>query len=223
MSISMIVYRVPIPAEIKEGVLWLDAEQIATLSLGINWIPYAQKYYRRSGFYWDLSISGHGEGALPVIDAKVELHVRSQTAPVFMLEIATLPTKLDLDQRSTLEKVIEDNLDNSEFKVWWENDHRGPRKRSAKVKRKILDKVKSLNKYDGSDDLKLEDIQVSIKEALSYFEFGNNASKEEIKEGFKPKLKKFQLKTHPDSVTGSEEDFLYLQKCKIEILTWLKR
>ena len=114
MSISMIVYRVPVYSEVKDGVLWLDAEQVATLSLGINWIPYAQKYYRRSGFYWDLSISGHGEGSLPVIDAKVELHVRSQTAPVFMLEVASLPTKLDLDQRSTLEKVIEDNLDNPE-------------------------------------------------------------------------------------------------------------
>ena len=223
MNISMLVYKVPVSAEVKDGVLWLDAEKVATLSLGINWVPYAQKYYRRSGFYWDLSISGHGEGSLPVIDAKVELHVKSKTSPVFMLEIATLPAKLDLDQRSNLEKVMEDNLDNPEFKVWWENDHRGPRKRSAKVKRKLLDKVKSLNKYDGSDDLKMEDIQVSIKEALTYFEFDKDSSKEEIKDGFKPKLKRFQLKTHPDSETGSEEDFLYLQKCKSEILTWLKR
>ena len=219
---SMLVYRVPVSAEVKDGELSLGAE-VAELSLGINWILYAKKYFRRSGFYWDLSISGHGEGSLPVIDAKVELHVKSLTVPVFMLEVATLPAKLNLDQRSTLEKVLEDNLENPEFKVWWENDHRGPRKRSAKVKKKLLDKVKLLKKYDGSDDLKLEDIQVSIKEALTYFEFDTSSSKEEVKGGFKPQLKKFQLKTHPDSETGSEEDFLYLQKCQEEILTWLKR
>ena len=220
---NILIYRVPVSSEVKDGILWLAADEVATLSLGINWIPYAQKYFRRSGFYWDLSISGHGEGSLPVIDAKVELHLKSLTAPVFMLEVATLPSKLDLDQRSLLEEAIESNLENPEFKIWWESDHRGPRKRSAKVKRKILYGVKALKRYNGSDDLVLEDIQVSLKEALTYFELNQNSSKKEAREDFKPILKKFQLKTHPDASTGSEEDFLYLQKCKTEILAWLKR
>lgn len=202
---------------------WLtDSVKIEKLLLGVDWKPIFTKYNNRQRFYWGFSVSGCGGDELfPLIDFKIELIKASLKNPEFMLEAAVMPGKLDSEQRSLFDEAMALCIEEPEFKIWWDDDPRGPRKRKLKVKKKLLEEILKIKAYSGEDDLKLEDAKVSLEEAKEFFGF-SDLKKLEIRSIFKKKLKEMQLKCHPDSETGDEESFLFLQKCRSIMEKWLK-
>jgi len=208
---------------IKNDQLCPDLAKISQLLLGYAWEQAFQNYKPRARFYWGFSISGFGGDLVPIIDAKIETSKTSFTTPEFVLEIGVMPTKLTVDDRKKFEELLESTLEDEEFKVFWDNDPRGPRKRSFKEKTKILEEVKKLPSYAGEDDPKMEDVSVSLEESLKYFGFEPGIKPKKAAEGYKRVLKEKQLVMHPDAEGGSEEQFLYLQKCRTVVETYLKR
>ena len=207
-----------------DTLVWdLPDEELDKLFLKLPWREVLKRYHSRGRFYWGFSISGHGEEVFPIMDVKVETEKPSLTAPVFSLEMAVQPTKLNSEERTLLEELLESYLKDPNFKLWWDNDPRGPRKRPDKIKKRMLDAVKQMPKYAGEDDLQLEDVKVSVPEALKFFGFDKTTKPRQVKKEFRAKLKSLQLKHHPDTETGSEEKFLYLQKCRSVLEKWTKR
>lgn len=222
---KVIVYQMLIKATKADGkFIWgLPIEDIDSLFLGVDWKGPFQKYNLRTRFYWGFSISGSGEEAYPVIEGKLELTKASLEAPEFTAELACMPGKLEQSQRDLLHQTIEKFITNEDFKVWWDDDPRGPRKRPLNTKQQLLAELKTIKSYNGSDDMKLEDVTVSIKEALQYFGYEPTIKAKEVNKSYKKKLKELQVKCHPDSDSGSEDSFVYLQKCRKVIEGWLKR
>jgi len=221
---KIVVYQYTLCAERTDDTLtWKDEDSINKLFLGFPWKEPLNEYNKRARFYWGFSISGHGEEVYPVIDAKVELSKPSMATPEFTLEMAVILEKLSIDQRRQFESLLDDYINDKSFKVWWDDDPRGPRKRSAKVKKKLIAAIKRIKTYDGSDDLKLEDVEVSLKEALEFFEYDYSAKTRDVKDSYKLAFKKLALKHHPDADTGSESSFIYLGKCRSVLETWIKR
>jgi hypothetical protein len=219
-----IAYQMPLSAKRNEAgeLEWAtDVDKINKLILGFDWQAALSKYNKRNKFYWGFSISGcGGEDLLPIIDAKIEMTKASIDNPEFMLEMAVMPGKLEEEHYGLLIEAFDENMEDPQFKFWWDNDPRGPRKRNLKVKGRVIKEVKQISQYSGADDLKLEDVDVSIEEAKIFFEF-KDLVKKDIRKVFKKRLKEQQLKHHPDSTTGSEESFLYLQKCRNVLEKWL--
>lgn len=197
-------------------------ELIDQLFIGFPWKTLLDDYNKRSKFYYGFSLSGHGDDLFAVIDAKIETTKPSLTAPEFLLEVAIMPHKCSSEHQEMLFKLLAATLEDAAFKVWWEHDRRGPRKRKVKDKKKIIEEIKKLGNYSGEDDLKLEDVEVSVPEALAYFGFPSHSGRKEVKKDFKLKCRKLQLEHHPDSDTGNEENFLYLQKCRSVLTKWIK-
>lgn len=222
---KVVVYQMLLKATKKdEKFSWeIPSKDIEDLFLGIDWQGPFQRYNLRSRFYWGFSISGSGEEAYPVLEGKLELSKPSLDTPEFTLEVACVPSKLEASQREMLHQSVEKFLTNEDFKIWWEDDPRGPRKRPLNIKQQLLNDLKKLKAYNGSDDMKLEDVTVSIKEALQYFGYEANTKPKEVAKSFKKKLKELQVKAHPDSDSGSEDSFIYLQKCRKVVEVWLKR
>jgi hypothetical protein len=207
----------------QDGLSWkTDPEKIDQLFLGFPWKSILSDYNKRAKFYYGFSISGHGDELFPVVDAKIETSKMSLTTPEFLLEIAIMPDKCSLEHRKLLLEVLEATIEDPNFKVWWEHDRRGPRKRKVKDKKKIFEEIKNMDSYKDGDDLKLEDVEVSVPEALAYFGFASHLDRNEVRKEFKTKYREFQLKHHPDSETGNEENFLYLQKCRKVLAKWIK-
>lgn len=208
---------------LKDGQLQPDSEKITELLLGYPWQGCFDNYRARSRFYWGFSVSGFGGELVPIIDAKIETSRASFTEPQFLLEVGIMPSKLNSQDREKFLKLLETSLEDENFKVFWDSDPRGPRKRSHKEKTKILDEVKKLPDYSGEDDPKIEDIEVSLDEGLTYFGFDKEQKPKKLAELYKKALKEKQLAVHPDSESGSEEKFLYLQKCRAVVEKYLKR
>lgn len=208
---------------IKNDQLSPTTDKINQLLLGYPWESAFQNYKSRARFYWGFSISGFGGDLVPIIDAKIETSKTSFTNPEFVLEVGVMPTKLNIDDRKKFEELLESTLEDEEFKVFWDNDPRGPRKRSFKEKTKILEEVKKLPSYGGEDEPKIEDISVSLGESLEYFGYESDAKPKKAAESYKKLLKEKQLIMHPDAEGGSEDQFLYLQKCRTVVEAYLKR
>ena len=208
---------------IKDELLCPDASKVNQLLLGYPWEGAFQNYKSRARFYWGFSISGFGGDLVPIIDAKIETSKASFTNPEFVLEVGVMPSKLNTDDRKKFEELLESTLEDEEFKVFWDNDPRGPRKRSFKEKTKILEEVKKLPNYEGEDDPKIEDISVSLGESLEYFGYEPDVKPKKAAESYKRLLKEKQLIMHPDADSGSEDQFLYLQKCRTVVEAYLKR
>lgn len=208
---------------LKDEQLCPDPSKINQLLLGYPWEHAFQNYKPRARFYWGFSISGFGGDLVPIIDAKIETSKASFTTPEFVLEIGVMPTKLTVEDRKKFEELLEATLEDEEFKVFWDNDPRGPRKRSFKEKTKILEEVKKLPSYTGEDDPKIEDVSVSLDESLKYFGFEPDIKPKKAAEVYKKLLKEKQLVMHPDAEGGSEDQFLYLQKCRTVVEVYLKR
>lgn len=208
----------------EEGVIsWkTDPEMIDQLFLGYPWKSILADYHKRSRFYYGFSLSGHGDELFPVVDAKIEASKMSLSFPEFLLEVAVMPHKCSPEHLDALLRVLEATVEDPGFKVWWEHDRRGPRKRKVKDKKKILEEIKSMEKYAGEDDLKLEDVEVTIPEALKYFGFATHSDRKEVRKEFKLRHRKLQLEHHPDSQTGNEENFLHLQKCHKVLTKWIR-
>jgi hypothetical protein len=223
---KIVVYQYVLKAErTEEGLVWKAGEDaISKLFLGFPWQEVLNSYHKRAKFYYGFSISGHGDELFPIIDAKVEVHKASLSNPEFLIEIASMPTKLTSEHRDRLYEVLDDEIliDENEFKLWWDDDPRGPRKRKLKDKKKLITQVKELVIYTDADDLKLEDAEVSIHEALAYFGFETNLPAKEVRKDFKTKYRQLQLQHHPDTDTGNEEAFLYLQKCHNILKKWIR-
>lgn len=198
-------------------------EVIDLLLLGYPWHKAFTSYFKRSRFYWGFSVSGFGDELFPVIDAKIELEIKNLTNPRYLLEVAVMPNKLKAADREAFDNLLTTYLRDDDFKIWWDNDPRGPRNRSFKEKNKIIDEIKKLAIYKDEDDLKLEDIEVSIDEALQFFSFEKGIKPKEAAKCYKKRLKELQLSLHPDSATGNEEKFLYLQKCRTVVEKYLRR
>lgn len=220
---KIVVYQYPICAEYVEGKLtWNDEASIDKLFLGLPWKAALDAYSKRARFYWGFSISGHGEEIFPIIDSKVELDTPSMSKPEFLLEMAVMPEKLNSEQRKAFEELLDSYIKDKKFKLWWDDDPRGPRKRSPKVKKKMITLIKKLKHYAEEDDLKLEDVDVSLQEALKYFEFDKDAKSKDVRKSYKGKFKELVLKHHPDSETGSDSAFIYLEKCRTVLERWIK-
>lgn len=220
-----IAFQYMLKAKNVDGKLdWeLDDADIDALFLHLPWQEVFKRYHSRSRFYWGYSISGHGEEVFPIIEVKVEVEKPSLTAPIFSFEMAVMPGKISLSERETLEATFERYLKDPDFKMWWDDDPRGPRKRPDNIKKRMFEAVKNMPYYDGSDDLQLEDVKVSVAEALQFFGFEANAKSKQVKKLYKRKLKELQLKFHPDTDTGSEEQFLFLQKCRGVLEKWTRK
>ena len=224
---KIIVYQYVLKAERDDdgNLTWNPSQDtISKLFLGFPWQEVMNSYNKRAKFYYGFSISGHGDELFPIIDAKVEIHKASLANPEFIFEIASMPTKLTKEHRDKLYEILDNEtlIEKLDFKIWWDDDPRGPRKRKLKDKKKLIEEVKNLSPYTDLDDLKMEDAEVSIHEALTHFGFETNLSAKEVKKDFKTKHRQLQLKHHPDSETGSEEAFLYLQKCHNILKKWIR-
>ncbi len=199
-----------------------DPEKINQLFLDFPWKSILSDYNNRLKFYYGFSLSGHGDEMFPVVDAKIETSKLSLTSPEFLLEVAVMPHKCSTKHRDLLIQLLETTIEDADFKVWWEHDRRGPRKRKVKDKKKILDEIKSTSRYGGEDDLKLEDVEITVPEALVYFGFATHLNRKEVRKDFKIRHRKLQLEHHPDAETGSEENFLHLQKCHKVLTKWIR-
>jgi len=223
---KIIVYQYIVKATRDEkDIDWgIEDETMSKLFLGFPWKEALNSYNIRTKFYYGFSISGHGDEQFPIIDAKVEVHKPSLANPEFMIEVASMPTKLLPEHREHLNSVLNDAslIEKQEFKIWWDDDPRGPRKRKLKDKNRLIAKVKELDSYTGSDDLKMEDAEVSIPEALIFFGFDTNFTQREARKDFKVRYRQLQLEHHPDSETGNEESFLFLQKCYNILKKWIR-
>jgi len=58
---------------------------------------------------------------------------------------------------------------------------------------------------------------------MKYFRFEAGIKPKKAAEGYKRVLKEKQLVMHPDTESGSEDQFLYLQKCRTVVEKYLKR
>jgi len=221
---KILAYQYQLEASRDENELsWkTDVEKINHLFLGFPWKAILAGYHKRSKFYYGFSLSGHGDEIFPVVDAKIETSKMSLTAPEFLLEVAVMPHKCSAEHLSALLSVLEATIEDPGFKVWWEHDRRGPRKRKVKDKKKIIEEVKKMVSYAGEDDLKLEDVKITVPEALRYFGFVPHSDRKEVRKEFKVKYRKLQLEHHPDSETGNEENFLHLQKCHKVLAKWIR-
>lgn len=227
MKIPKIVcYQYVLKARREEDSLtWGDSiDLINDLFLGFPWQQALDAYNKRAKFYFGFSISGHGDELFPVVDAKVELSKASLGNPEFLLEVACMPNKLELQHHSLFQKLLdnEELVAKDEFKIWWDSDPRGPRKRKLKDKKKLISQIKEMPTYDKGDDLKMEDAEVSLFEALTFFGFETTISAKDARAELKPKYRKLQLQHHPDAETGNQENFLYLEKCHSILTKWTR-
>lgn len=198
-------------------------EKIDQLMLGIPWQESVKLYSKRARFYWGFSFAGDQEDLFPILDGKWELSEASLEEPEYTIEMAVFPTKLSTEQGVMLDDLVKNSSDDNNFKFWWDDDIRGgPRERSAKAKKKIIAEYEQLPKYDGSEDLTLEDSSVTVKQALELFGFDSEAKSKVVSKLYKLKYKQLQLKHHPDNTdTGDKQMFMFLQKCKIALEEWI--
>lgn len=156
---------------------------------------------------------------IPIVDIRFEtLSEEDPNALKFNLEVSVLPEKLNKEEHQLLLELIQNNLENKSFYLWWST---GKKTKLTTKKRKILKKLLEIQAYQNEDSFIHSDNPVLIEDALRLFEF-DAGSKTIAKEKFKNKLRELQLKLHPDSNTGSEKEFKYLQKCKILLEEWLE-
>lgn len=223
-KIKILAYQYCLKADRNDGELVWEApsELIDKLFLGFPWVETLNSYNKRSKFYYGFSISGHGDETFAIIDAKIEACKPSINSPEFLLEIAVCPDRCSSEHRAALLELLQETTEDAEFKVWWEDDRRGPRKRKPKDKQKIIDEVIALGDYTGIDDLKLEDVEVSIKDALEFFDYPPHIDRKAARKSYKLKYRQLQLEHHPDSETGDEDKFLYLQKCRKVLDKWMR-
>jgi len=198
-------------------------EKIDQLMLGMPWREAIKLYSKRARFYWGFSFAGDQDDLFPILDGKWELAEPSLEESEYFLEMAVFPTKLSLEQGTMLDELVKTSTEDNNFKFWWDDDIRGgPRERSTKSKKKIIAEYEQLPKYDGSEDLTLEDSNVTIKQALDMFGFDSEAKAKVVSKLYKLKHKQLQLKYHPDNTdTGDEEMFKFLQKCKNVLEEWI--
>lgn len=225
MQPKVLVFEYQLRAKRVDGQLTfeLSNEELDDLFLGFDWKTPINSYSGRTKFYWGFSISGHGEEAMPVIEARMEASVQSLAEPAFLLEMAVTPSKIDTEQKQRLLRATKLLLKRSEFRIWWDHDVRGSRKRSNKAKLKLWEELNRQKDYAGEDDLRLEDVKVSVGDALEFFGFERKAKARDVKTQFSPKLKEMQLRYHPDSETGNEETFLHMQRCRSILEKWMKK
>jgi hypothetical protein len=226
MKSKIVAYQYLLKTErAEDGTLnWeLDKDKISKLFLGFPWEEVMRDYNKRAKFYYGFSISGNGSEIFPTIDAKVEMGKPSLKNPEFVIEVAAAPGKLAPEHRNLLFEVLDMMIEDDSFRIWWDHDPRGPRRRKLKDRKRLVEEVKNIEPYTNQDDLKSEDVKITIPEALEYFGFPTHLKKREVKKEFKTKYRQLQLQHHPDSETGSEEAFLLLQKCRNVIEKWIKR
>lgn len=164
----------------------------------------------------------HGQEGFPIIDITFGLDKASIDTLNFLLEVTVVPSKLISEQRSDFEKTLSEVIGDENLKIWFDTDPRGARKRSLSDKQKILDQLKEMPSYNGSSDLKLEDIEITILDALTFFGFDKTTKPKELKKIFKKKFREYQLKHHPDSESGDDLTFMHVQNCREVLEKWMK-
>ena len=201
----------------------LDPEKINQLMLGLPWQSHLQTYDRRSKFYLGMSL-GYDEGIPPIIDASIELTKPSIKHPVYQLEVLVTPGKLDPVQRERLSNTIRAFKGDPKLRIGWEDAIGGPRKRTDKALKRLLKQLRDIPVYKGNDDLELQDVVVSLPEALEFFGLESGSKPKTIRKVFTTKLREMQFKYHPDNAeSGDEDTFLFLQKCKNVLENWIKK
>jgi len=204
----------------SEGVP-LQNKVITELAFGLDgfFVPYSN----RKELHSVMSLFDHGNEGFPVINITFGLTKASVENLEFLIEVLTVPAKLLPFHREQLEKVVAQMLEDENFKLWWSSDPRGPRKRPLVDKQKILQQLKEIPAYSGASDLQLEDIDISISDALEFFGFDKATKARDLKKTFKKKFREYQLKHHPDSASGDEKTFMHVQNCRDVLEKWMKR
>lgn len=206
----------------KEGQVIFDVpECLADLSFGFD--VQFRPYLARKQPHFEANIFDYGADGFPTVSISLTLIKATANFLNFQLEVTAVPSKLIGTHRMMLERGLEKVIDTENFKIWWDNDPRGARKRSSGDKKKILETIKEIPVYDGSSDLKLEDIEITVPDALEFFGFSKSIKAKELKKVFKGKFRELQLKYHPDSDTGDESIFMHLQNCREVLDGWMKR
>jgi len=208
----------------KDQLTWeVDPERVDQLLLDLPWQKPLQTYNKRNKFYWGMSV-GYDEGIPPIIDASIELVKPSIKHPVYQLEVLITPGKLDSGQREHLDKTLRSFKGDPKLKIGWEDAISPPRKRTDKALKRLLKQLRDIPLYKGDDDLELQDSVVSVPEALEFFGFETASKQKTVSKVFTAKLREMQFKFHPDNPeSGSESNFLFLQKCKNVLENWIKK
>lgn len=186
-------------------------EDLDKLFLGLQWKDILLTYSSRNDFYWGFEIKGESD-MFPILEAKVELEIGSLSNPHFILEMAVMPSKITESQRVMLNELFIKYKSDEEFIAFWDDDPKGPGKRQANLKKKLVKALETIPIYKGENDISPEKAMITPSEALIYFGFDKN--KLPTEEEFKKKLREMQLKCHPDANNGDEKEFKHLQKCK---------
>lgn len=207
--------------KIKYGESDAEVNDTNISGLCFNLDSFFRPYLKRKEPYFYTSMFDYGQEGLPIIDIGFQLVDAKSDFLTYQIDVMVVPVKLSECHREFLETVLEKVIEQDDFKIWYGNDPRGARKRSLLDKQQILAYIKA-SQYDGSSDLKLEDIEITVEDALSFFGLNKDIKVKEFKKVFKKRYRELQLKYHPDSELGSENDFMRLQDCKDILEDWIK-
>ena len=190
---------------------WIpEPEVIDQLTLGLGWRMPLDSYKTRNNFYCGFEIKGDSD-LFPILEGKIELEVPSLTAPEFTLEMAVTPSKISTEHREAVVQLLTDFAKDDDLHAWWDDDRKGPDRKPAKNKQRVLKRLANkIPMYSGEDELDPDKCVITPEEALEYLEF-EDVPTENV---FKTQLRKMQLKFHPDRNEGEEGPFKKLQKCK---------
>jgi hypothetical protein len=218
-----LVIQYEIEAEKKGDVLdWTQsADLLDQLLLGFPIHLPLKAYAKRNRLYAGFSV-GYDD-ALFFLEGSLELTRATLKKAVFDLEVVIIPSKLDAVQRDSLVALLRNSADDPKFKVGWDDSLAGIKKRSTKAMKRLLKQLRNDKKYSGEDDLQLEDIDVTHAEALEFLGYEPAAKKKEVKTNYKAKYRELTVKYHPDADGGDENKFMFLQKCKSTLDSWLKK
>lgn len=207
--------------KVKQGSLNYQNTIISNLCFNLDFLflPYLGR--KEPCFY--TNVFDYGQEGLPLIDIGLQLVDIKSDFLTYQIDITAVPPKLSENHRKLLEDSMEQVIEQDDFKIWMGNDPRGARKRSLTDKRQILNQIKLMPHYDNSGDLKLEDIEITVNDALDFFGFEKDIKLKDIKKLFKKRFRELQLKYHPDSESGNENIFMRLQNCKDVLEEWMNR
>jgi len=218
-------YQFVVPRDKDGKPVFDDVKSLNQLSFGLNDIFNA--YFIRKQFHFETSVFDYGQEGFPIYTISLSSIKVTTKDWKFQLAATVVPSKLIDVHRQLLHDGLAHTIDfvkdPEQFKIWWDNDPRGSRKRSLEDKVKILDEIRAMPTYNGSSDLQLEDIELTIEDALEFLGFNRASKPKDLKKIFKSKFRELQLKHHPDSPTGSDNAFMHLQNCREVVERWLKR
>jgi hypothetical protein len=199
----------------------VDPATLDKILLGIPLHIPLNDYNSRSRIYSGFNI-GYDD-SMSFIEGSLDLVKSSLKELVFEVEMAVVPSKLETGRREAMESLLIEFKGDKRFKVGWEDSMTGIKKRTDKAMKRLLKQLRGIPHYKGEDDLKMEDIAVTVPEALSFLGLNEDAKKKDVVKTYKVSYRELARKLHPDSDEGDEDSFMFLQKCKSALDSWTKK